>query len=126
MTLDEVWGLWSDTLQEALDRGHDPTPLASILEMVKEGHAQFWTWPTAVMVTTGRDDLLSGRRVCHIWLAGGSLDGLEQHLPEVATFARESGANAMTVCGRFGWMRSFLTKTAGFVPVAVEYHKELT
>lgn len=128
MTEEEsIWLKACTGLQEALDAGGDLTPLWAIRETILSGHKQFWSLGSdgnAAMVTQVEDHPFNGRECC-IYLAAGDLASLERLLPKVEAWAKASGARAMTVMGRLGWQRSFLTRAAGYTPLSVLYMKEL-
>lgn len=87
-----------------------------------QGRRQFWSAPDCAIVTglTGPD-----LTICNIYLAGGTLASLEHKLPAIEQFAREAGCTQMTILGRLGWQRTFLTRTAGYDTIAMLYTKEL-
>lgn len=46
-------------------------------------------------------------------------------LPDIEAFARTAGCRLITILGRRGWERTFLTREAGYKAVAVLLGKEL-
>lgn len=90
--------------------------------MVRLGEAQFWPGEQAAMVTTIEDDPCERRLL--IWLAGGTLDELVEHLrPHAEAWARRCGCGRVLVIGRPGWEPTL--KEKGYAPVARLIAKEL-
>lgn len=75
-----------------------------ILGLVEDGDAQFWAYGDSAMLTVVRD-YETGLRELYVWLACGSLDGLEEILPFVERHARQIGATRLGMEGRPGWAR---------------------
>lgn len=118
------WERVQGQLQEALDYGHETRTLEDVRREVETGRMQLWRSDDSAMIT----QLLthdSGTVECSIFIAGGSLEGLQALLPEVETFARRNRATCMTVLGRKGWERSFLVRESGYTPMAVLFRKDL-
>ena len=63
--------------------------------------------------------------VLHLFLAAGNLDELETLYVEAERYGREQGCHYITVLGRQGWERSFLTKNHGFKVMCTELIKEV-
>jgi hypothetical protein len=49
-------------------------------------------------------------KVLHIFLAGGNLEELETLTPHIQKFAEDMGCRKITLTGRRGWSRTFVTK----------------
>lgn len=127
MTVADLMAEWercSPWLEAAIATARDGRSLDDVFYDVCTGAMQFWPGEDSAVVTQLLDHP-DGRRECNIFLAGGSLDTLERMLVEIERFARANNATVMTVMGRRGWERSFLVKTAGYMPVATLYRKEL-
>jgi hypothetical protein len=122
--LDAEWDRCAGWLDAALKSAHDERTTDDIYLDVLAGRKQFWPGEDSAIVT----QLLThanGVKECNILLAGGTLGTLEKMLVDVERFARANTASVITVMGRRGWERSFLTREAGFQPIATLYRKEL-
>ena len=62
--------------------------------------------------------------VLHLFLAGGNLEELEQLYLESEEYARYMNCKSITLMGRFGWKKSFLTEY-GMKPTCLQMSKEL-
>lgn len=118
------WDRCEPWLEAALATARDDRTLDDIFYAVVMGEMQFWPGRESAMVTQLLDHP-NGRRECNVLLGGGTLDELEQMLVEIERFATANTATVMTVLGRRGWERSFLTRKAGYLPVATLYRKDL-
>ena len=118
----QEWERCSPWLQAALDRGSNAETLAEVRESVVRGDAQFWCHPTAAAVTFV--DSTARRKTLLIYLAGGSLEGLEAMVESAEAFARAVGCERMSLLGRKGWTRSFMARR-GYQADAVLMVKEL-
>lgn len=118
------WDRCEKWLASALATARDDRTMDDIFLAVCTGDMQFWPGEDSAVVTQLLDHP-NGRRECNVLLAGGSLDTLQQMLVEIERFATANTATVMTVLGRRGWERSFLTKDAGYMPVATFYRKDL-
>jgi len=64
------------------------------------------------------------KRIAFVFLAGGSLQEIEQMIPAMEAWARSIGCDRAEFSGRAGWTRSFLSK-AGYQQRNVAMTKEL-
>ena len=62
--------------------------------------------------------------VLHLFLAGGNLEELEQLYLESEEYAKYMNCKSITLMGRFGWKKSFLTEY-GMKPTCLQMSKEL-
>jgi len=62
--------------------------------------------------------------VLHLFLAGGNLEELEELYKETEQFAKYMNCKSITLMGRFGWKKSFLTEY-GMKPTCLQMSKEL-
>lgn len=122
--LEREWTRCEPWLAAALATARDDRTLDDVFYDVVKGDAQFWPAEDSAVVTQLLDHP-NGTRECNVLLAGGTLKTLEPMLVEIERFAKANTATVMTVLGRRGWERSFLTKRAGYMPVATLYRKDL-
>lgn len=118
------WTRCEPWLEAALATARDDRTLDDIFLDVVAGRMQLWPAGDSAIVTQLLDHP-NGRRECNVLLAGGKMETLEEMLVEIERFAEANNATVMTVLGRKGWERSFLTSRAGYAPVAVLYRKDL-
>lgn len=116
------WERLAPVLQAALDRGAGYS-LEDVKRAVLDGRMQFWPGDESAIVTEILDHPQD--RVCHYFLAGGTLVELERMVPVVESFARHMGCARMTLTGRRGWERSFI-RAMGYKPAFVVMAKELS
>ena len=64
------------------------------------------------------------KKILHIFLAGGDIEELKVLYTHVELYARQIGCQAITLTGRPGWAKSFLTKL-DFKVKEVQMYKEL-
>lgn len=94
---------------------------AELIEEIAAGRAQLWPGETAAMVTQCLDG--PEGRFLHVWLAGGSLEGVMALKPGVEAWGRAMGCAEVTINGRSGWAR--ILKSDGFRMVEGELRKKL-
>ena len=94
---------------------------AELIEEIAAGRAQLWPGETAAMVTQCLDG--PEGRFLHVWLAGGSLEGVMALKPGVEAWGRAMGCAEVTINGRSGWAR--ILKADGFRMVEGELRKKL-
>jgi hypothetical protein len=87
-------------LEPALDPGQSFT-WDDVIERLKADRAQLWTGERCAMITELHTD-----QSAHVWLAGGSLTGLLDLMPECIETARFWGVKRITIKGRKGWDRA--------------------
>ena len=90
---------------------------ANVEARLKENTAQLWFGEDCAFLTEiwGED--------IHVWLAGGSLNGLLALRPKIEDTARYWGLKRVTLKGRPGWNR--VLKTCGYVRNGDELEKKL-
>lgn len=122
-TVWEEWQRCKPWLEAALHRGGDTLTIDDVWERVASGLYRLWAAPCGAAVT----QLCKGSRETelNVLLGGGSLDALEAMMPAIEQFGRDAGCSIVTVLGRLGWQRSFLTASMGYTPVAVLLGKRL-
>ena len=110
-------------IQRAINKAHDETDLDAVREEVTTGKAQIWPTPNACLITQ-MHNLKNGKRVLHLWLAGGNkteLLKLYEHFVE--PWGKSQGCTRMTISGRPGWLRAM--KAMGVKPLYMVMGKEL-
>ena len=123
-TFPAEWERCRPYLESALHRGGDLLTIEDVRERVETGLYEFWPGPDSALVTQVIPGS-GGRAELNILLGGGNMETLREMVPCIEAFAREIGVSLITVLGRTGWSRSFLTKEMGYRPVAVLLGKEL-
>jgi len=90
-------------LEAALERSNGTHTLADVVQSVAEGKMQFWPAPRGCAVT----EIVSypGKKVLHIFLAGGDLDQIVDMDSSAVEFAKMNGCTGVTIAGRKGWAR---------------------
>lgn len=115
------WRRCSPWIEAALHAGGDGTTLEDVYQAVVSGRMHFWPALDAAVVT----QLCSRGQELNIYLAGGSLERLREMLHSLEAFGTAMGCKIVTILGRPGWARSFLTRDAGYRHVASLLGKEL-
>lgn len=115
------WERCRPWLEAALHRGGDPTTIDEVWEAVQAGRCHFWPAIDSAVVT----QLCSKGRELNIYLAGGRIERLREMLPSLEAFGKALGCQIVTILGRRGWERTFLTREMGYAPVATLLGKEL-
>lgn len=85
------------------------------------GRAQLWAGDRYAMVT--QLVLMPHERTFHVWLCGGDLDEAMAARPTIESWARQQGAQAITIRGRRGWAR--VLKPFGYTTTNHELRKAL-
>ncbi len=120
---DPEWLRCKGWIEAALHRGGDTLTIEDVEERLASGQYVFWPALDSAMVT----QVCKGRleNELNILLAGGRMGTLEAMLPSVEKFGRDMGCSLITVLGRKGWERSFVTQRAGYKTIAVLLGKRL-
>lgn len=113
-------------LLRALEETDGSYDVATIENMVSEGLVQLWARYDSFVLTELKV-APTNKKYLHIFLAGGEMADLNQSglYPILEGFARDNHCDAMTMTGRKGWERTFLTKDEGWKATHVLYRKEL-
>jgi len=90
-------------IEDALDHGNNSHSFEDIIQGVAQGRYQFWQNDTCCVVTEVID--YPKRRVLHLFLAAGSMDGIRELEPEAVEWAKSIGCTALTLAGRIGWTK---------------------
>ena len=97
--------------------------IEDILENVINGEYEFWTTTDSALITAVQ--VYPRKSVLHLFVACGNLEELQQLYLEAEEYARDKGCEYITILGRAGWERSFLTTDHGFKVMCSELIKEL-
>lgn len=111
-------------LEAAIVRGGAAQSLEDVFYGVTTGAMQFWPGHRSAMVTELHHHP-NGSIECFVLLGGGDIAELEVMLRDVERFAAANSATVVSVLGRRGWERTFLTRRAGYEPTATLYVKTL-
>lgn len=99
-----------------------PQSLEQIKEGIVEGRYQFWPAVDAAVIT----QVVRGvRPELNIYLAGGALERLRDMLPVLELYGRSMECVSVTILGRVGWQRTFLTKEMGYKLTMVQLEKPI-
>jgi hypothetical protein len=109
-------------LQPAIDLNNGLYESKDILESLIKHEYQLFTAKHSAIVTTINP--YPRGTVLHLFLAGGNLEELEELYKETEEFARYQNCKSITLLGRFGWKKSFLTEY-GMKPTCLQMSKEL-
>ena len=101
----------------------------TILQGLESGNLQMWAAHNSFCLTELRL-APTGLKALHLFLAGANpgtdgLDELKGLYPLIEGWGKEEGCTRVTMVGRRGWAKTFLTRTEGFVPSLTYYEKEL-
>lgn len=104
----------SHWIEAALEHSGDTHSIGDIAEMVSTGALQLWPGLKAVIVT----EIVHYPRMSAVnfFLAGGDLEELEVMEKVVTEWAKKIGCKRVTLHGRRGWDKTFLTKDRGWKP----------
>ena len=96
--------------------------LADVRAAIERGDAQLWPGVQSVIVT---EVIRTPQQLeLHYWLAGGDGREIQAMYPHISEWGRRIGCRVEKMVGRRGWERTWLTKEAGWEPLAVVYCKE--
>lgn len=116
------WERCAPWLQAALDQASGDYTLADVLDLVRKGEAQFWAGEQSAIVSQVDDH--PRNRVLTLWLGGGDLRELSNHLiPKAEAYGREVGCTRSRIIGRQGWARALASD--GYQAAAVVSEKVL-
>lgn len=108
----------------ALEYAHGEYTLEDVWRAIATQKAQLWYGNTSFIVTEIVET--PQLRIMHFFLAAGNLDELEAMYPLIEEYAAFKGCVRLTMAGRPGWERSFLTREHGWSPQHVIFAKELS
>lgn len=82
--------------------------IEDVADCISNGSMQLWPTSNSAVVTQVQN--FPRMKVLHIFLAGGNLEELETLTPHIQKFAEDMGCRKITLTGRRGWSRTFVTK----------------
>jgi hypothetical protein len=103
-------------LEDALKYSAGTHSITDVLDAVATNHMQLWSCDTAAIVTEIM--VYPQKKILHMPLVGGNLEGLELLAPSVKEFSKFINCDGVTIAGRRGWERTFV-RDFGFKPL---YH----
>lgn len=108
-------------LERAVERDGGMSSVASVVQSIREGRAQFWQEGETVAVT----ELLQYPEALAVkyMLTAGNIREACALLPKIEAWARDKGAVRAESLGRRGWTR--LARRFGYEPRAVLFVKDL-
>ena len=109
-------------IQAALDRSGNTHAITDIARGVADGIYQFWPGKDSFFITEVIEFPL--KKICNAFLAGGSIQELEEMTPILEEWAKSVGCSRATLVGRKGWTRSFLLDM-GYSVTQCEISKEI-
>jgi hypothetical protein len=128
----EVDGIYPDWLIEfircrewienALEYSNGTFNIIDIIEGVSNGELHLWQNNTAAVIT--QITLYPRKKVIHAFLAGGDVFGVRELERQVVSWGKKQGCHAITLVGRPGWSKSFLTEI-GYNSTHVSMIKEI-
>lgn len=112
----------SEWINAALEYAGGTHDLQDVFDGIAAGEYQFWWHPDGCIVTEVLD--YPKMRVAHHWLAGGSMEAMQELEARIDEWARSQGCGRVTLAGRLGWTRTFL-RDRGYSPFWTVMAKEL-
>ena len=82
--------------------------MQDVADCINSCTMQLWSGTHSAVVTQIQD--FPRMKVLHIFLAGGNLEDLETLTPHIQKFAEDMGCRKITLTGRKGWSRTFVSK----------------
>lgn len=121
----KAWPKASKWLEKANAYSRENKDLLDVYAAVRnDPFVQLWMSDTAAVVTQTVQE--KDGWVLHFWLAGGEMEGVQEIYSMAETMARGLGCRRMSLRGRPGWVRSFLSRGEGWRPAhSVEMEKDL-
>jgi hypothetical protein len=109
-------------IEDALEYSHGMFTIQDVFEDVMHGNAQFWPGEKSAIITQIVD--YPRKKAIHVFLAGGDMEEIQSMEPGVIEWAKSQGCEVITLTGRPGWTRTFLTKI-GYKNTQVQILKEI-
>lgn len=90
-------------IEAALEHNGGTHLFEDVVEALQEGRMQLWPAPSGCLVT--EIQVYPRKRVLNVFLAGGTLDQLDDMTADVSRWAQAQGCDFATMYGRPGWAR---------------------
>lgn len=106
-----LWAVLFQKVEQILEPAleYDNTyNIEDVADCISNGTMQLWPTDNSAVVTQVQN--FPRMKVLHIFLAGGNLEELETLTPHIQKFAEDMGCRKITLTGRRGWSRTFVTK----------------
>lgn len=98
----------SDWIASALRYAGGTHTINDIADGIAQGRFQLWPGKKAAVVTEIIQYPQS--RALHFFLAGGDVNELQMMLAPIEEWAKNMGCQRITLAGRKGWLKSFMSK----------------
>ena len=105
-----LWAVLFQKVEKILERAleYDNTHnMQDVADCIDSCTMQLWPGTNSAVVTQVQD--FPRMKVLHIFLAGGNLEELETLSPHIQKFAEDMGCRKITLTGRRGWSRTFVS-----------------
>jgi hypothetical protein len=103
-SLSDRWQHCTPFIAAALEYAHGSHNLVDVFNAVIKGDAQFWPAEDAGLVTEIIE--YPRRRTLRFWLAGGSLETLQELEANAIEWSKQWDCVACEIIGRRGWVRA--------------------
>jgi len=106
-----LWAVYFKKVEKILEPAleYDNTHnMQDVADCIDSTTMQLWTSDNSAVVT--QVQIFPRMRVLHIFLAAGDLADLETITPRIQKFAEDMGCQKITLTGRRGWSRTFVSK----------------
>ena len=106
-----LWAVYFQKVEKILEPAleYDNTHnMQDVADCIDSSTMQLWTSDNSAVVT--QVQIFPRMRVLHIFLAAGDLADLEIITPRIQKFAEDMGCQKITLTGRKGWSRTFVSK----------------
>jgi hypothetical protein len=106
-----LWAVLFQKVEKILERAlkyDDTYNIEDVADCISNGTMQLWPTDKSAIVT--QLQVFPRMKVLHVYLAGGNLQDLEMLAPHIQKFAEDMGCRKITLTGRRGWSRTFVTK----------------
>jgi hypothetical protein len=106
-----LWAVYFQKVEKLLEGAleYDNTHnMQDVADCIDRCTMQLWTGDNSAVVTQVQE--FPRMKVLHIYLASGDLKELETLTPRIQKFAEDTGCRKITLTGRRGWSRTFVSK----------------
>jgi hypothetical protein len=106
-----LWAVYFQKVEKILEPAleYDNTHnMQDVADCINSCTMQLWTGDNSAIVT--QVQIFPRMKVLHVFLAAGDLVELEIITPRIQKFAEDMGCQKITLTGRRGWSRTFVTK----------------